>query len=497
MFTTTPPPDLPPDPVTPVPLPAVRQRPMLGNTALAGLLAAMSMLGPFSVDAYLPAFPQIQATLHASAIEVQQTLSVYMLAFAGMVLWHGALADTFGRRNVILCSLVVFAIGTFGCAASHTVHYLWVFRIMQGVSAGAGVVVGRAVIRDLYAGAAAARLLSLVTMIFTIAPAIAPILGGWIVSYSDWRTIFLSLLAYTVVLFVVVYRRLPETLQPEKRQPFNPRFLAQSYASIFSSPLFHMKAGVVACNFAGLFLYITAAPVLLPEHLHLGPSQFGWLFIPSVSGILRRRAGGQPHRRQDQLRAPDRHRLLLPVGRGDGQRRLRLPVSAGAAVDRGAAVLLHLRHVLHRPRRDLAGAGPVPPYPRHRGLVPVVRPDLAGGRGGRGGGADAVAFGAGAGARPGRFRAVRAGLVVDGASLPAHAFTPSPRLASPALWFLVVFFRKVCSLRQLSCIYANITFSDTEQMPKKRAFRSNATQKIVAASPLSATSKPSNIGGSA
>jgi len=286
MFTTTPPPDLPPDPVTPVPLPAVRQRPMLGNTALAGLLAAMSMLGPFSVDAYLPAFPQIQATLHASAIEVQQTLSVYMLAFAGMVLWHGALADTFGRRNVILCSLVVFAIGTFGCAASHTVHYLWVFRIMQGVSAGAGVVVGRAVIRDLYAGAAAARLLSLVTMIFTIAPAIAPILGGWIVSYSDWRTIFLSLLAYTVVLFVVVYRRLPETLQPEKRQPFNPRFLAQSYASIFSSPLFHMKAGVVACNFAGLFLYITAAPVLLPEHLHLGPSQFGWLFIPSVSGIF-------------------------------------------------------------------------------------------------------------------------------------------------------------------------------------------------------------------
>jgi DHA1 family bicyclomycin/chloramphenicol resistance-like MFS transporter len=166
------------------------------------------------------------------------------------------------------------------------VHYLWVFRIMQGVSAGAGVVVGRALIRDLYADAAAARLLSLVTMIFTIAPAIAPILGGWIVKFSDWRTIFLSLLVYTIVLFVVVYRRLPETLPVEQRQPFNPRYLAQNYLAIFGSPLFHMKAGIVACNFAGLFLYITAAPVLLPEHLHLGPDQFGWLFIPSVSGIF-------------------------------------------------------------------------------------------------------------------------------------------------------------------------------------------------------------------
>lgn len=286
MFPNEPPANLPPDPVTPVPLPARPRRPMLGNTALAALLAGMSMLGPFSVDAYLPAFPQIQQTLNATPIEVQQTLSAYMLAFAAMVLWHGALADAFGRRNVILWALVVFAIGTLGCAASHSVHYLWVFRIMQGVSAGAGVVVGRALIRDLYADAAAARLLSLVTMIFTIAPAIAPILGGWIVKFADWRSIFLALLVYTIVLFVVVYRRLPETLPPEKRQAFNPRFLLESYKAIFSSPLFHMKAGVVACNFAGLFLYIAAAPVFLPESLGLGPDQFGWLFIPSVSGIF-------------------------------------------------------------------------------------------------------------------------------------------------------------------------------------------------------------------
>jgi len=258
----------------------------LGAAALAATLAALAMLGPFAVDAYLPAFPNIEASLGASAIEVQQSLTLYLLSFAGMALWHGALSDTFGRRNLILTSLALFAIATLGCAAAHTVQYLWAFRVMQGVTAGGGVVIGRAIIRDLYSDAPAARLLSLVTMIFSIAPAIAPVLGGWIVKLLDWRAIFLFLFGYTLVLLAFCYRRLPETLPPHKRQPFNPRFLARSYGQIFRSPLFHMKAGVVALNFAGLFLFITAAPVMLPRHLHLGPDQFGWLYIPSVGGIF-------------------------------------------------------------------------------------------------------------------------------------------------------------------------------------------------------------------
>jgi DHA1 family bicyclomycin/chloramphenicol resistance-like MFS transporter len=281
-----PPASLPKDPVIPVPLPPVHRIAMLGGGALAMLLAGLSMLGPFSIDAYLPAFPNIEADLGASAIEVQQTLSAYMLAFAAMVLWHGALADAFGRRKVILVALIVFAVATFGCAASHSVHYLWVFRIMQGVSAGAGVVIGRAIIRDLYTDAPAARLLSLVTMIFSIAPAVAPVLGGLIVKYTDWRMIFHFLLVYTLLLFWVCWRYLPETLPVAQRQPFNPGYLARNYSSIFKSPLFHLKSGVIACNFAGLFLFITAAPVMLPVHLGLGPDQFAWLFVPSVAGIF-------------------------------------------------------------------------------------------------------------------------------------------------------------------------------------------------------------------
>src|SRR3954471_8131589 len=208
---------------------------------LALLLAGLAMLGPFSVDTYLPAFPNIEATLNATPIEVQQTLTAYMFAFAFMMLWHGALSDAFGRRNIILGALCVFGVASLGCAAAHSVEYLWAFRILQGVSAGAGVVIGRAIIRDVYSGASATRLLSLVTMIFSIAPAMAPVIGGWIVKLRDWRSIFLVMFVYTVLLFWYCYRKLPETLPPEKRLPFSPHVLARSYRQVFTSPLFQLK----------------------------------------------------------------------------------------------------------------------------------------------------------------------------------------------------------------------------------------------------------------
>ena len=213
---------------------------------LALLLAALAMLGPFSVDTYLPAFPNIEATLQATSIEVQQSLTAYMFAFAFMMLWHGALSDAYGRRNVVLVSLCVFAVASLGCAAAHRIEYLWAFRILQGVSAGAGVVVGRAIIRDLYSGVQATRLLSIVTMIFAVAPALAPILGGWMVKLSDWRTIFLFLFALSVLLLWQSYLRLPETLLPEQRRPFRPRLLARSYWRVFTSVLFQLKAAAVA-----------------------------------------------------------------------------------------------------------------------------------------------------------------------------------------------------------------------------------------------------------
>ncbi|MEO8599018.1 MAG: multidrug effflux MFS transporter [bacterium] len=266
--------------------PQAIKRAVLGSSGLALMLAALSMLGPFSVDTYLPAFPSMQVALQATPMEVQQTLTAYMFSFAVMILWHGALSDAFGRRNIVLGALVVFALASLGCAASHSVEYLWAFRILQGMSTGAGVVIGRAIIRDMYSGAPAQRLLSLVTMIFSIAPAIAPLIGGWIVQLLDWRAIFLFMFAYSALLLWYCYRHLPESLPPENRQPFNLKFLSESYQKVFCSLPFHFNAGVIAFNFAGLFLYVAAAPVFITRHLGLGTDQFGWQFIPTVAGIF-------------------------------------------------------------------------------------------------------------------------------------------------------------------------------------------------------------------
>lgn len=257
-----------------------------GATALALMLAALSMVGPFAVDTYLPAFANMEVSLHATAIEVQQTLTVYLLSFGVMTLLHGALSDAFGRRNIILAALAIFALASLGCAISPSVGWLCTFRILQGISAGAGIVIGRAIIRDIHSGTEAARLLSLVTMIFSIAPALAPVIGGGIVKFLNWRAVFFFLFIYTVLLLAYCYRMLPETLPEAKRQPFNPGSLKKSYSRIFRSPLFHLKTATVALNFAGLFLYVAAAPAFLSTHLGLRTDQFGWQFIPSVAGIF-------------------------------------------------------------------------------------------------------------------------------------------------------------------------------------------------------------------
>ena len=152
------------------------------------MLAALATLGPFSIDAYLPAFAGIQASLDASPLQIQQTLSGYLFAFALMFLFHGALSDSFGRRPVIIVALVVYTAASLWCAVADSVHGLIVGRVLQGLSVGAGMVVGRAMIRDLFGPEDAQRLMSMVTLVFGLAPAIAPVIGGWLFVGLGWRS---------------------------------------------------------------------------------------------------------------------------------------------------------------------------------------------------------------------------------------------------------------------------------------------------------------------
>lgn len=253
---------------------------------LAALLAALAAIGPFAIDTYLPAFPAIAQDLSATQLEVQQTLTAYMSTFAIMVLWHGALSDRFGRRRVIIVTLVMFSAASMVCALATSIEWLWAGRALQGLSGGAGMVIGRAVIRDLFEGPQAQRLMSRVMMIFAIAPAVAPLIGGALVTIAGWRSIFVFLALFAALLAVLSARWLPETLPPELRQSLHPASLARAYARVLSSGAFLLLAGTVALNFNGFFLYVLSAPVFVIEHLGLGPGEFAWLFVPSVVGLV-------------------------------------------------------------------------------------------------------------------------------------------------------------------------------------------------------------------
>src|SRR5213595_1901660 len=178
--------------------------------SFAALLAALATLGPFSIDAYLPAFAGIQVSLNATPLEIQQTLSAYLFAFGVMFLFHGALSDSFGRRPVILVAVALYTFASVWCAVAGSVQGLILGRVLQGLSVGAGMVVGRAMIRDLFGPEDAQRLMSLVTLFFGLAPAIAPIIGGWLFVGFGWRSIFWFLTAVGLLLVVVGWRFLPE-----------------------------------------------------------------------------------------------------------------------------------------------------------------------------------------------------------------------------------------------------------------------------------------------
>ena len=271
--------------------------------ALAALLASLSMLGPFSVDTYLPAFPAIAQEFDATPIAVQQTLSAYLFAFAAMMLWHGALSDALGRRPVVLAGLVVYAIATLGCAIAGNIASLWLFRALQGISAGTGLVIGRAIIRDRFQGAEAQRLMSQMTLVFGLAPAIAPVLGGVLLTVLGWRSIFWVLFVVVLLLIVWTARRLPETLPRELRLPMRPRALWHSYRTVLSRVDFLLLAFIPALNFAAFFIYIASAPVFLLDLLHLTTLGFAWLFIPMITGIM---IGAWLSGRLAGLRSPQR-----------------------------------------------------------------------------------------------------------------------------------------------------------------------------------------------
>ena len=220
-----------------------------------------------------------------------------------MNLFHGALADSFGRRPVVIAGLALFTIASVGCALAPTIGWMIAFRALQGMSAGAGMIVSRAIIRDMFPPADAQRVMSQVTIYFGVAPAVAPIVGGFLFVYADWHIIFWFLAGVGALLLVLNMRLLPETLHATQVQPFNARNLLRGYVQLGGNLRFFAMCLASGVPFNGMFIYVLSAPAWLGGHLKLAPTEFFWFFCLTIGGImagawLSGRAAGQVHPRK-------------------------------------------------------------------------------------------------------------------------------------------------------------------------------------------------------
>lgn len=260
--------------------------PAPGRLRLALLLGALAMFGAFSIDTIFPAFPAIGNELGVGKVAMQQTISLYLVAYAVMSLFHGPVSDAVGRRRVILVGVAVFVLASVGCALAPSIEWLLAFRVLQGLSAGVGLIVGRAIVRDCLDGAEAQRLMAHIMMIFGIAPAVAPIIGGWILGFADWRAIFWFLAAFGVAIWVAVATGLPETHPAQRRTPVHPGRLVALNRAMLANPGFVLLCLVASFNFGALFLYIASAPAFVMDILGLGEQQFAWFFVPTIAGMV-------------------------------------------------------------------------------------------------------------------------------------------------------------------------------------------------------------------
>jgi DHA1 family bicyclomycin/chloramphenicol resistance-like MFS transporter len=258
----------------------------LSSRWLIVTIALLSMIGPFSIDTYLPSFPDIERDFHVDRSLLSQSLGFYLAASAISTLFWGPLSDRIGRRSVILGTLILYLGASIGCALAGDYQTFLSFRVLQGVAASGGMVAGRAMIRDAHDSHEAHRAMAYVMMLFAVAPAIAPVIGGWLHDAFGWRSVFYFLAGYSAVIGLMTLRFLRETLAHEYRQSFHPITVSRLYGRVLIHHRYQALVFSLGSCFGGLFLYIAGSPTVIYDFLKLDVHHFGLQFIPMTSGII-------------------------------------------------------------------------------------------------------------------------------------------------------------------------------------------------------------------
>ncbi len=258
------------------------------------ILGSMVAIGPLSIDMYLPGLPEITRSLKADATAVQLTLTAVVVGLALGQLVAGPLSDRVGRRRPLFVGLIGYSAASLLCALAPTVHALTALRLLQGLAGGAAIVIGRAVVRDLYSGAAAARLFSSLMLVTGLAPILAPVLGGQLLKVTEWQGIFVVLACLSLAILTLAAVALPETLPPEKRDRGGLEGVLKTMRSLLTQRSFLRYALTAALAFGALFAYISGSPFVLQEIYGLSPQAFSIAFGVNGLGLV---AGSQVNAR--------------------------------------------------------------------------------------------------------------------------------------------------------------------------------------------------------
>lgn len=257
-----------------------------GTYTLTALLAALSAVGPLTTDMYLPSLPDIARQLDASTAQVQLTLSTYLIGFAVGQIFHGPISDRHGRKPVLIAALMLYCLASLACALSTSVDMLIVARFVQGVGGSGGIVLARAIVRDMYTGARAGRELSVIGSVMGLAPVLAPIAGGVLQSAFGWRSIFVTLVVAAVIGIAIVWLILQETLRERAVDSVSPRSMARGYRYVARHPAYLAYLGLATTSYAGLFAWISGASFVLQNLYGLTPFNFGVAFAIGSLGYM-------------------------------------------------------------------------------------------------------------------------------------------------------------------------------------------------------------------
>ncbi|HEX5567161.1 MAG TPA: multidrug effflux MFS transporter, partial [Streptomyces sp.] len=265
------------------PRPTGRARAGLLITLILGSLTALPAL---SMDMYLPALPDVGGVFASPAAQVQFTLTSCLLGLAVGQIIAGPMSDQFGRRRPLLTGMTGYVLASAACAFAPDIQTLTVFRLVQGLAGAAAIVIARAVVRDMFDGLAMARFFSTLMLVSGAAPILAPVLGGQVLRFTDWRGIFLVLAGFGVVLTLVVARLLPETLAPEKRHSGGVPDALRAFRRLFADRVFTGYLLVTSFGFAALFAYVAASPFVIQEIHGASPQTFSLLFMVNSIGLV-------------------------------------------------------------------------------------------------------------------------------------------------------------------------------------------------------------------